>query len=320
MVAPRVEPVSCNLCGSSRTSPFAQARDRLHGVEGRYDYVCCESCGLVYMNPQVVPDDLPLLYPQAEYEPFRPPELRERRRGIAARVRDAPYIGQLLREMLSPVVVDDRIAAALTPESRWLDVGCGNGAYLARVREQAGCRVFGLDLSEAAVAAARSTGIEVVRGTIHDAPWPEGSFSVVSGWWYLEHVPDPVPVARKIARLLEPGGVCVLAVPNHASLNARLFRSSWYHLDCPRHLTLWTRRSVRLLLEHAGLESERVHFDKSPWGLLGSIDHAVAGRSNSRRRFGSSRLLFAAVIPWTLATAAVRVADTIVVYARKSGT
>jgi 2-polyprenyl-3-methyl-5-hydroxy-6-metoxy-1,4-benzoquinol methylase len=317
MRPPRVESVACNLCGGSRATPFAHARDRLHGVEGQYTYVRCEDCDLVYMNPQVVEEDLPLLYPEAEYEPFQPAAVRRQRRGVAAFVRDAPYVGQLLRETLSPIVVDDRTAAGLTSESRWLDVGCGNGAYLTRVRARTGSRVFGLDTSAAAVAVARSNGLDVIRGTVHDAPWPDESFSVVSGWWFLEHVPDPVPVSRRIAQLLEPGGVCVFAVPNHASLNARLFGSSWYHLDCPRHLTLWTRRTMHRLLRGAGLEVDRVGFDKSPWGLLGSIDHALASRAGGLRRALQSRLLSAALTPWTLATAAFRVSDTIVVYGRK---
>lgn len=317
MNAPRVAPVPCPLCGSARSSAFVEARDRLHGVPGRYRYVTCGDCGLVYMNPQVVPEDLPDLYPRDEYAPYRAADGRKARGGLAERVRTAPYAGQLLREILSPVVVDDRVARRVGPESRWLDLGCGNGSYLARVRAETGCHVYGVDFSETAVTAARTLGIEVFRGTVRDAPWPDASFSVVSGWWYLEHVPDPVPVAARIASLLEPRGSCVIAVPNRAGLNARIFGASWYHLDCPRHLTLWTPQTIARLLEQEGLEVERMRYDKSAWGLLGSLDHVLAGRRGARGKLESSRVLSLAVTPWTLATAALHASDTIVVYGRK---
>ena len=267
----------------------------------------CDECALVYMNPQVQ-GDLSVLYPE-EYEPYRPTADGPRRGGVAGVVRKLPVVGRLAREAMSVTMLDDSVAAELGPESRWLDIGCGNGAFLRKIRDLIGSEVFGVDISPAAVEAARKAEIDVFLGTLDDAPFPTGHFDVISGWWYLEHVANPTEVVGRIATLLKDGGLCILAVPNFASLNARAFRTRWYHLDAPRHLTLWSPRTMRRLYERSGLDVQRVRYDKSVWGLRGSLGHSGVPLA---------RPLSAALLPWTIATGIVHLSDTIVVYGRAS--
>lgn len=315
----KVEFVPCPLCGASRPRAHVRAVDRLHGVDGEYPYVVCGVCGLVYMNPQVAEEDMQAAYPPGEYEPFQPLGASRRWRRLA-RLREVRFVGPFLRETLSIVAVGDAVAERLPVGSRWLDVGCGGGAYLARIRDRYGHEAIGVDISETAVAAARSSGFTVYHGTVHDVPSDAGSFDAISGWWYLEHVPDPMPVVARIRALLKPGGVLLMAVPNYASLNARLFRSRWYHLDAPRHLTLWTPRTLRRLLEAEGLEIERFSFDRATWGLLGSLQYAVFGGNLTglgRDRLRRSRILSVGLLPWTVLTGLLHVSDTVVVRAAK---
>lgn len=315
----KVEIVSCPLCGADRPRPALRAVDRLHGVKGEYLYVVCGDCGLVYMNPQVAEEDLGAAYPADEYEPFQLGDT-SRSSGRFASLREVPFVGRFLRETVSIVAVGDAVAERLPAGSRWLDVGCGGGAYLARIRDRYGHEAIGVDISETAVGAARSSGFTVYHGPVHDLPSDAGPFDAISGWWYLEHVPDPVPVAARISDLLKPGGVVLLAVPNYTSLNARLFRSRWYHLDAPRHLTLWTPRTLRRLLEAQGLEIERFSFDRATWGLLGSLQYAAFGSNLTglgRDRLRRSRILSVGLLPWTVLTGLLHVSDTVVVRATK---
>jgi SAM-dependent methyltransferase len=293
--------VACPLCGADRPRRLFEASDRLHGTPGTYTYVRCEACGLTYMNPQVYGDLLPL-YPY-EYAPHQPPRERGRRGRVASLVRGLPGLGRLAREALSVTMVDDWVAAELSPESRWLDVGCGNGAFLRKVREDVGCTVCGVDVAPAAVEVARAGGLEVHLGTVEDAPYPAGHFDVISGWWFLEHVPNPNEAVAQMASLLKDGGRAILAVPNVSSLNARLFGTRWYHLDCPRHLTLWTPATMRRLCTEHGLAVDRIRYDKSAWGLRGSL----------RLPRGASP----AVLPWTILMGFLRLSDTIVVYGQR---
>lgn len=66
----RTREVICDLCGSSNRKFLFDARDRLHGFEGTFSYVRCSECGLVYMSPRVLPDDVGEFYPP-DYGPHQ---------------------------------------------------------------------------------------------------------------------------------------------------------------------------------------------------------------------------------------------------------
>ena len=113
---------------------------------------------------------------------------------------------------------------AVAPPGPVLDVGAGEGSLVdalrARGREATGPRAG------------------PVRDDFLDESLPEveGEWAAVVFWHSLEHLPDPGDAIRHAARLLEPGGVTVIAVPNTDSFQAEAFGDRWLHLDFPRHL------------------------------------------------------------------------------------
>jgi SAM-dependent methyltransferase len=305
----RVAHHPCCLCGRDDSELLFRVRDRLHGCEGLFTYVRCPSCGLVYMDPQIATDDLPGLYP-ADYAPHQPSaQKRPRRRSPDAAIRKKPFVSQ--------------VCARLSHDSRLLDVGCGNGAFLDAVRTLAGCAVCGVDISRAAVAATQAYGIEVFAGTLPEAPFADESFDAITAWWYLEHVPNPLDVLVKIRHLLRPDGRCILGVPNVASWNARVFRDRWFHLDCPRHLYLYSPVTISRLLEKAGFVVEGIAFDPGTLGLVQSLRYRFGPDTSPLSRRPNPpglRLLRTVARPWTRLLAWLKQSDLIVVCARKTGT
>ena len=106
------------------------------------------------------------------------------------------------------------------PGGRLLDVGTGDGRFLATAQE-AGYEVTGTEVSEAGASYARERGFEVHLGQIVDLDLPPGSFDVATIWHVLEHVPDPGAVLRKVHSLLRPGGILGVAVPNEENFFLR---------------------------------------------------------------------------------------------------
>jgi SAM-dependent methyltransferase len=309
------EAISCPVCSGTGHRALFTATDRLHGVPGGFAYVECSACGLVYMNPRVVKSAIKELYPSdyAPHEKSSPPAAGGwAPRGLLARAA-AAFDFFLRNEKLEPSV-----SGPLGPASRVLDVGCGNGRFLAGVAADYGCQVEGVDMSPLAVASAReSFGVGVFQGILEEAAFPDGSFDVVTSWWYLEHVPDPVASLREMRRILKPGGACVFGVPNAGSRLARLFGRRWYHLDCPRHLQLFTPRSMAVLLKNAGLVPDKIAFDKTPWGLIGSLAYCAGGTGDAPRRWRRKAWLRLGLLPFTLALGLAGQGDTMVVLARK---
>ncbi|MGE5295243.1 MAG: class I SAM-dependent methyltransferase [Solirubrobacterales bacterium] len=321
--SPRIETqnVPCALCGSTDADVLFDAVDRLHDVPGSFRYVRCRKCGLVYMNPQVVPRCIGSLYPR-EYAPHADKAKSQRKglRSIRERLTATPIVGRIFRAVTDPRALGP-LLRELDAGKRLLDVGCGNGAFLDAMRRLTGCEVFGVDFSPMAVEQAkRLYDLDVFQGTVDEAPYPEKSFDVVTAWWYLEHVPDPRTCIAKMARLLKEGGLCAVGVPNYDSCWARAFRDKWYHLDCPRHLGIWTPTAIRRLFVDCGLSVTGIAYDRTPWGLLGSLQYRLYGDNRNpahKNRIRQSALLWLLCLPLTLLVSVLHKSDIITVFARR---
>jgi SAM-dependent methyltransferase len=137
---------------------------------------------------------------------------------------------------------------------RVLDVGCGRGVLLQEFRRQ-GWDVQGTELSDQAAAYARGVlGLPVETGSLDTIGFPANHFDAITLWHVLEHVADPQSLLSEVNRILKPGGVLLVSVPNFGSCEARLFRDRWFHLDVPRHVTHLTKGSLREALAVTGFE------------------------------------------------------------------
>lgn len=321
----RTQEVTCNLCNCRDSIPLLNAKDRLHGIEGTYAYVRCKECGLVYMNPQVVPEDIKKLYP-TDYAPHSAAEKKTDsknglKKRIIKRIKRSSII-ELLLKKLTTVKIIDSIYAVLNEQTRILDVGCGTGAFLNGVKIDKGCQVHGVDISETAVnQAKRSFDLDIFKGDITELPLPDDYFDIITAWWYLEHIHNPHTSIKKISSLLKADGYCIIGIPNFKSFNAKAFKDKWYHLDCPRHLCIWTPDTITQLLEKHGLLTTKIIYDKTPWGLLGSLQYLFFGDNinpKHHNRMIQSFLLRVLLLPWTILTAFLKRADIMVIYAKKT--
>jgi ubiquinone/menaquinone biosynthesis C-methylase UbiE len=109
----------------------------------------------------------------------------------------------------------------IPPGGKVLDLGTGPGFVAietARLLRESGCRVVGLDLSAAMLelaaenaAAAGLNGMLAWReGDNKAMPFGDGEFDAIVSNDSLHHWEDPLPVFDEIARVLKPGGVCIV--------------------------------------------------------------------------------------------------------------
>jgi len=317
----RTQEVPCNLCGGTDSTFLYNAKDRLHGIGDIFTYVQCKECGLVYMNPQVVGEDIGKLYP-ADYAPHSTTKkgIGSKARSLRNRIMKIPLIARLVKGLMNVKIVDS-IYRKLNQQSRILDVGCGAGSFLSTVRTDKACEVYGVDISESAVREARNSfGLDIFKGTVTKAPFPDAYFDIITAWWYLEHIPDPHATVARISSLLKHNGYFIMGVPNFNSFHAKHFKDKWYHLDCPRHLCIWTPYTITRLLDKHGLSVTRIIYDKTPWGLLGSLQYLLYGDNINpkyRNRLRQSFLLWILFLPWTMLVSLLKKSDIMVVYARK---
>lgn len=144
--------------------------------------------------------------------------------------------------------------------ARALEIGCHDG-HLLRLLADAGLAVEGVEPSPFAEVA-RGRGLAVRQEFFRADALDAGSFDLVVLRHVLEHVPEPAAMIAGAARLLRPGGLLYVEVPNSlVSLEQRIYPE--FHVD---HLSYFTPASLRSLLSRAGVG--RVVRLESAWAYI----------------------------------------------------
>ncbi|MBI5643777.1 MAG: class I SAM-dependent methyltransferase [Deltaproteobacteria bacterium] len=168
-------------------------------------------------------------------------------------------------------------------KGRILDVGCGRADFLSLMAER-GWEAYGLELDERIKSRGKSHGgVDLRYGSLHDVVFPDAYFDAVTLWHVFEHIKDPVWAVNECRRILKPGGLLVIAIPNTASVQARLTGRNWFHLDPPFHLYHYTAGNIKALLAKSAFKIETVKnfsLEYNPYGFLQSIFNAAGFRTN----------------------------------------
>ena len=224
-----MENEKCNLCEGQVSFPLYDARDYI--TETVHRVVRCQGCGLVRVSPMPLPAQMSRFYPKFYYG-------------------DKPF----LYEKLDALGRFRQIRPHVGVGSRVLDVGCGRGLVLAKLKA-IGCEVVGTELSaESSRYAREGLGIEIHLKNLVDCKFQSGSFDFIAMFHSLEHLHNPTSELREAHRLLKPDGHLLVEVPSFNSFFAKVFKKNWFHLDVPRHLYHFEEETLIALLKKSELD------------------------------------------------------------------
>jgi 2-polyprenyl-3-methyl-5-hydroxy-6-metoxy-1,4-benzoquinol methylase len=228
-----MEHVSCPLCGSSEYKILFARSDHTHGTTPEQFFVVrCRSCSFVFVNPRPSFSEIGSYYPREFYDTEKNAE-------------------QLLKDKEG--TLDGRLAlVGNLPPGRLLDIGCQKGEFMY-VMSKRGWDVQGVEFSETPPNVFR---LPIFCGRLEDASFAPESFDLITLWAILEHVHDPISLLKGVRRVLKPTGRSFILVPNFNSIPGRFMR----HDDVPRHLLMFTKRTLRYAAALAGLRVKRYVF------------------------------------------------------------
>lgn len=228
--------------------------DQLFAASGTWRLKRCANpeCGLLWLDPMPSAEDLSKAYESYHTHgasaASTPRRFAKSAYRLLADIVLAPFgIPSERRRM-------DTMLLARQPAATLLDVGCGDGSFLAQMAAR-GWSVAGVDFDPAAAAAACAAhGLEVQVGTIDSVVASGRSFDVVTASHVVEHVPDPERFLAQCRRVLKPDGSVILRTPNASSIGHRRYGRAWRGLEPPRHLHLFTPAALLAAARKAGFD------------------------------------------------------------------
>ena len=217
----------------------------------------CLTCDVLFASPAPDPQALAYAYREADYDS-----------GEESRYAARTY-GELVGE----------VAHRLPATGGALDIGAGDGAFLSVLRELGFDDLAGAEPSRVARETADPSVRPLIRSGVFRAEDFEASRPrLISCLHIVEHLPDPLAVLRSTHALLKDGGaLLVVCHDRRAPLNRLLGRrSAIYDVE---HLQLFSRRSLRELLERAGFQDPEIRGFRNRYPLRYWLRLAPVGRS-----------------------------------------
>lgn len=238
----------------------------MFGLGDEFIYFECAACGCLQLEDP--PADLRRYYPPDYYSFAEPKPLSEPRgsgwRRWAERQRtEAQLFGgglwRLLARFRPRRDLDFLSDAGLrNRDAHILDVGCGNGLLLRKLACLGFRRLLGIDpfLERDRLAA---EDVRLLACSIEELPaLVDEPFDLIMFHHALEHMPDQQSALRTAARLLRPGGTCLIRIPIASCAAWHAYGADWVELDAPRHFFLHTPRSLEQLANHCDLSVAHV--------------------------------------------------------------
>jgi len=233
----------CPLCLSEMITVHFSCIDHFISKESFVIARCC-TCGFMFTQDYPDENEIYKYYESALYISHS-----DTHEGIINKIYHLIRKVMLLRKRR----MINRITGLKT--GKLLDVGSGTG-HFAYVMKKSGWAVKGIEISDKTRNLSASTFNLEIIGPEQIPELDANSFDCVTMWHVLEHFHNPYRYVADIITLLKPGGVCLIALPNSGSYDAKYYRQAWAAFDVPRHLWHFDPVTFNNFARKSGLKAE----------------------------------------------------------------
>lgn len=292
--------LQCKICGNSENNKLHTAQERMFGFGGAFQYLECGNCGCIQLMN--IPADMAKYYPQDQYYSLSSGEKYSNSNSVANTIRkiQSDYLlfgkrklpGSLLSIGYSSHDYFNWLKkVGVNYNSAILDVGCGGGELLFRMRRNGFTNLTGTDPFNAKDIYA--DGVTIYNKEIYDL---QGTYDFIMLNHSYEHMDEPLRVLKKLHELLKPNSYLLIRIPISDSYCWQQYGVFWAPLDAPRHLYIQSEKSMKILSEQAGFEIKDIIHDGTAFQFWGSEQYkrGINLRAENSYEINKKRSIFSA--------------------------
>ncbi len=240
--------LECPLCSATNIQAFKAGSTHLN-LDERFGVSRCHSCDLLFLSPRPSDDALHKIFHGKVVD------------GLKDYTAKPAGYGQVTESRR--VLFRHRIKSVTTSYfnnevGTLLDIGASSGVFLEEAEKQ-GWQAYGVEPSTAGTEALVQKGLQAKQAFAENLPFENNYFDWVHSNHVFEHLADPLAAAKEAQRVLKPGGLVFIEVPNQFD-NIQFFRYRLMgripvrerNIRSIHHLFFFSRKTLRLLLEKAG--------------------------------------------------------------------
>ncbi len=257
--------IKCLNCESENTKYFTSGKDRLYKISNEFfNYYRCTDCNNLFMHPQISKECLPDFYPK-NYGPY------DEGNTIFANSSILNFLKILFKKKNNSLIETERKV--------YLDYGCGSGNSLQKLKtSHPNYELHGFDMSEDVVENLKQKGIIGHTGYLKSKTLKENYFDIIYTNQVIEHVYKPVEMVNYLVSLLKKDGKLVISTPNADSPILNIFKTYYYALEAPRHISILNKKTLTgMLIKNAVMVTE-INYSNSPKVFLQSLNYVIFNR------------------------------------------
>lgn len=214
--------------------------------KSHYKMVTCKKCGLLYSNPILKEKYIDKLYTQST----------------------VPLHNDLINASEIYFGYMKNLLNKISKKSHILDIGCGNGFFLSRLRRSGYKNVFGVEPSKKAVKFLPN-GISkknIKIGLYKRSMFPKEAFDLICFFQVFDHLVDPNKFLRDCFYNLKKGGYVFALLHNTDSLSLKILQDRSPIIDV-QHIYLFNKNNISTIFRKNGYEVEKVFTTFSRYSL-----------------------------------------------------
>lgn len=254
----------CKVCGNQAQNREHIMREMMFGFRDEFAYLECGSCGCIHI--QEIPGNLEKYYPKQYYSLNDKVDVR----GTSVRL----FLNRLttrLHLLGINILSGTRFPywlkmSGVKINSRILDVGCGTGELLQKLKMLGFPNLSGID-AYLQQDVTDNFGVKILKKPVDLL---EGCYDLIMMHHSFEHFDDPRSVLNILSKSLDRNGTIIMRIPLVPCYAWEQYGTNWIQIDAPRHLFIHSLKSIDLLARVAGLKIEKVVYDSTVFQFWGS--------------------------------------------------